>query len=602
MKINEQISILRSRFPGPVSVSLVLSLVLSFASLSFAQDVSVADRGLGANYKKETYLKVPGPPPLARGDFTDIPSQVSLRHFAPSPGDQGAQGSCVGWATAYASRTLISAKANNSSSRPQNQSKIYSPSYIYNQLSNGDCDGGSLISDALELMKVGGVAPLSDFPYDHGNCTSLPTAAQRARASEFRIKGYNRLWGSGHNKHIATRRALATGHPVVIGMGVSNAFMRLGAGDGLYRPSRDDIAASDDIDLAFETGYLGGHAMAVIGYDDHHQGGAFELINSWGRQFGDGGYVWVTYDDFNRFVLDGYEIVPLDPPAPPKVVDMGARVEIVGLKGSLLEATLHQGRYNLDRPMPSGTRFRGRIKTEWPTNIYLIGGDRTGDYVALFPRDDAVEPHASKGATVLLPGPTEDYFTRLNDTVGADFYIILLSQNPLDIASVAQDMKAAGGTPSERLIRVLGDSLVRAEDIEFSASNIGFEAASGEASVVPLVIEIEHVAPSENNGDTEGPLIVLKEPALEAFDAAVDKNLPVKVESRFVRLRGSAQDESAIAQLVVEGALSLQFSSRGAFLAEFELPHGPGPHDIAISAEDESGNSTRKVFWFSFDP
>ena len=43
--------------------------------------------------------------------------------------------------------------------------------------------------------------------------------------------------------------------------------------------------------------FLGGHDMLVTGYYDEHR--AFEILNSWGQDFGNDGYVYMSYDDFS---------------------------------------------------------------------------------------------------------------------------------------------------------------------------------------------------------------------------------------------------------------------------------------------------------------
>ena len=47
----------------------------------------------------------------------------------------------------------------------------------------------------------------------------------------------------------------------------------------------------------------GYHAMVVIGYDDNYEGGAFRLLNSWGTAWGDGGYIWVPYADYEEWAM-----------------------------------------------------------------------------------------------------------------------------------------------------------------------------------------------------------------------------------------------------------------------------------------------------------
>ncbi len=52
-----------------------------------------------------------------------------------------------------------------------------------------------------------------------------------------------------------------------------------------------------------------GHAMCLVGYDDNKFGGAFEVMNSWGTDFGDNGFIWIKYDDFIQYTRELYKIV-----------------------------------------------------------------------------------------------------------------------------------------------------------------------------------------------------------------------------------------------------------------------------------------------------
>ena len=53
---------------------------------------------------------------------------------------------------------------------------------------------------------------------------------------------------------------------------------------------------------------MGGHAMCVIGYDDRKFGGAFQIMNSWGPEWGKNGVGWVRYGDFKNYVREAYGI------------------------------------------------------------------------------------------------------------------------------------------------------------------------------------------------------------------------------------------------------------------------------------------------------
>lgn len=48
----------------------------------------------------------------------------------------------------------------------------------------------------------------------------------------------------------------------------------------------------------------GGHALVVVGYDDRKE--AFRSMNSWGKNWGDDGYIWVKYKDFGDFCKYAY--------------------------------------------------------------------------------------------------------------------------------------------------------------------------------------------------------------------------------------------------------------------------------------------------------
>jgi len=44
--------------------------------------------------------------------------------------------------------------------------------------------------------------------------------------------------------------------------------------------------------------------MLIVGYDDHYENskGAVHIQNSWGRKWGDKGFIWMAYDTFEKLV------------------------------------------------------------------------------------------------------------------------------------------------------------------------------------------------------------------------------------------------------------------------------------------------------------
>ena len=206
-----------------------------------------------------------------------LPASVDLSHYMPPVGSQGHQSSCVAWATSYGLRTYYENRLHGGGSTP------FSPAFVYNILkrSTGNCNSGTDIGNALDLMKRIGTVPLSDFPYDASNCTRQPGPDVAAEAGAFRIRSWRRV---DYKRLDDIKGQLFHGNPVVVGMRVNNAFDHLRADDIYSAPNADG----------------GGHAMVVVGYDDSRS--AFRLFNSWGRRWGDGGLGWVDYDTFRTRV------------------------------------------------------------------------------------------------------------------------------------------------------------------------------------------------------------------------------------------------------------------------------------------------------------
>lgn len=227
-----------------------------------------------------------------------IPESVDLSRFFPRPGNQGRQGSCVGWAIGYAARAYYSQAVEQRSL--DNTANIPSPAFIYNAIRSPDsnnCDDGSFIQDGLDLLKRGALS-MQEFPYSDRTC-DRPSAAAMSRATDFRITEW-RVVSSSNLDQI--KGQLAQGNPVIISMRTREAFHRL-RGNRTYRSNSSP-----------STGW---HAMTVTGYDERRQ--AFRVINSWGTRWGDRGYAWISYDAFRKDVRGAFTF-RVDAPAPSPVI------------------------------------------------------------------------------------------------------------------------------------------------------------------------------------------------------------------------------------------------------------------------------------------
>ncbi|MGB1237816.1 MAG: C1 family peptidase [Pseudomonadales bacterium] len=569
-------------------VSSLLLLALS------APVIAQPEYSIGATLDSAQYMDVAKIPPLARGDYDDLPNAVSLKKYLPPVGDQGRAGSCVGWSSVYAARTLAE-KRRLDLSIPQRQlNEPFSPAYVYNQikLNPNGCDDGSYISRALKLLKREGVLPLREFPYTDKACHRQPTSSERSRAGAFKIADYRRLSSSQYRSsaHISARKALSRGNPVVIGMLVGETFMRHRGSAAVKFKNRDYRA----LENSQRDGY-GGHAMTVIGYDDKKFGGAFELVNSWGKDWGNRGFAWLSYKDYNLWVLESYELIPplASKPKPKKKEppNIRASLSFIDFSSEQLPLQRRDAQAWIQRPMHSGERFRAQIKVAQKSYVYVIGTDRdSAEHVALFPHRQASSAFIGAGETLLLPGPTEQYFSQLNRVEGVDYFVLLTSLKPLNVQPLLQQLNSAREPQiHKRLQRVLGDKLVFNTASQVPGQLTGRLKAD---QVLGEVISIDHRAAKAPAEDTQAPLIVITQPEMPPSTSSSEIVEVVPAADGLLTLLGRAQDSSALQEVSVSGALETKFSSRGAFKALLDLSQlSPGElQELDISATDSFGN------------
>jgi Papain family cysteine protease len=227
-----------------------------------------------------------------------LPAAVDLSQYMPPVGDQGQQGSCVGWATAYAARAYYAEQVEHrDTAAAANQP---SPAWVYDIIHYGDadCDGGARIPDAMQVLQQGDYS-LADFPYSDTSC-ARPALPERSKPTDFRIDSFEQVYDAQGDRDLdQIKGALAKGEPVVTLIILDPAFQDLSPTNKIWQS--DDYQPSD-----------GGHAITLVGYDDRSQ--TFKFINSWGTSWGDDGYAYVTYDSFVARTAEAYVMhMPGDP-------------------------------------------------------------------------------------------------------------------------------------------------------------------------------------------------------------------------------------------------------------------------------------------------
>ena len=213
-------------------------------------------------------------------DIEGFPDSHDLSSLLPRVGSQGNQGSCVAWAAGYYLKSFQEnlEDLNNGEFLVNN---AMSPAFVYNQIKVGDCKDGSRISDALDLILNTGIVTWEEMPYNANDCGTEPTVNQNILAMPNKINSFSYL--DGEVLFEQTKAFLLDNKPVVIAISIDNDFFGVfeGNGDAVYR----NFGKVD-----------GAHAMLVVGYDNTKT--AFKVVNSWGRNWGNDGFVWIDYKAF----------------------------------------------------------------------------------------------------------------------------------------------------------------------------------------------------------------------------------------------------------------------------------------------------------------
>jgi hypothetical protein len=355
-----------------------------------------------------------------------LPEAVSLLRFAPDRGNQGQQGSCVAWSCAYSAQTILTSAATG---QDPNQI-VFSPSYLYNQIKLEGCQG-SYLQRAMEAMRANGGVPLSQYPYYEDDCDRVPGESAKQVGRENRIHGFTRLTNGDNINEISVRgikEHLAKDAPVAIGMMVGPSFMQSMMGRDLWEPSGMD---------ASQIG-MGGHAMCVIGYDDRKYGGAFQIMNSWGPEWGKNGIAWVKYGDFKEYVREAYGIDPLPKRSNVANIPLECNIGLVnnnGGKNIPLRVVAGTNLFQTVSPVPIGTRFKMSIQNATECYIYVFGKDTNNTSYVLFPYlkpGETVSKHSPYcGITGYRLFPKAQSFEA--DNIGSsDQIAIVVSKDELD--------------------------------------------------------------------------------------------------------------------------------------------------------------------------
>jgi hypothetical protein len=235
---------------------------------------------------------------------------VDLRRAWWDIGDQGKTGSCVGWAIADSVLRWHFVEAGRLP-----EEKHLSVRFIWMAAKETDDDtreatafielADTKIEAGLNIVKRFGIVDEDTLPFSPTEMYEGNVAEFYNNASKFKIADYKSLIGPKEEdvldsnlvcKWLAENKRHGGG-PVVVRMGTDKRFVEANKNNSVFETYDEWDAAS-----------RGDHCAAIVGYYREGDKMYFILRNSWGQDWGDGGYAFVSKEYLREAVQEAWHV------------------------------------------------------------------------------------------------------------------------------------------------------------------------------------------------------------------------------------------------------------------------------------------------------
>lgn len=291
------------------------------------------------------------PPYSSQVSHSDLPSNIDLSVDFPVPMDQGTGKDNVGFTVGYGLISYLEAQKkgirNLSAIGPNSangQKLLYSANFIYNQLNSGKDQAVSLL-DALVLATSRGSVPIELMNESSNNLRVRPKANIVEIGRKARL---GRIYKIEPHDLSSIKLALAEKKPVLIGYLVYENFLN---------PKPDAVFQQGSGEV------IGAQSLVILGYNDKKK--AFKVWNTWGTNWGDQGYLWISYESFPKHTKSIYVANPSE----------GNQLLTESKLMNELES-LEFGEHNLFPPKEvyaSRGDYSDRIRISWSSEKRAIG-------------------------------------------------------------------------------------------------------------------------------------------------------------------------------------------------------------------------------------
>jgi hypothetical protein len=425
----------------------------------------------GLEFEDDEYNSLPLKPSYFTPQSAIQPTSYSLKKYCPRVITQHNANTGVAWATVWYARTMLEAIANGWKEPAKITQNAFSPIYNYKQIVKGDgCSEKIKLTSILESLHTDGSIPFNDFT--EFCYTTVPTLP-KARASI--LPGYVKLFSTNDKKDRKVeviKAALRANSPVVLGMICPPSFS---LATDFWQPR--EMPTPDQ----------GGHAITVVGYDDSKFGGAFEIVNSWGKSWGNEGFTWFRYEDVENYIVYGFEL--LNTQSLLKPARLSAQVEFSLNTSETMKATIENpGYYKLNKSYATGAQFKILTKVNQNAFFYAIGFDKEWNHAELFPNEkNGLYPWIEDDRrTIKLP--IESDFIELTPPAGKNYLCFVFSGQYISIEEITNKLKDGKRNFIERYY---SGQLKNSAILKWTDNAIEFEGDFNRSSLWIVVVEID---------------------------------------------------------------------------------------------------------------
>lgn len=316
----------------------------------------------------------------------------------------------------------------------------------------------------------------------------------------YRIKSFQRLSNTTIDRFVIDcfREKLATQSPVL-------AVLQLPTAMKDNTPTTNVWEAKESTDTFL-------HSLVIVGYDDaRHQ---FEILNTWGNNWGDQGFAYIEYNTLLRYLRESYCLVG----------STSTTADTQSLAATLFFQELEQqwvsneyqcngkplrtmtaleqdGIYKMLTANYEGVNYQIQIRLPDPAMfVYVLSVDETENITLLYPFADnnastvhssATDLFSEQPLNITIPHPS--YCLQLDNHIGTH-NIALFATDPIDINTLLRNWTSLkGGHVWEKLQESLPNRLAKRDLIEYAVTNIGFSANVAPHQVAALVVDMHHI-------------------------------------------------------------------------------------------------------------